>query len=90
MKEFGEHLSIPDYIQLGESLGFPSSGMLYDVDGARFFRRDVMYERWGPFCNHGKYSICLCIGLEAAEFMDCLKAHATAVVDDFGNLVRVN
>lgn len=46
------------------------------------------YERHGNNCRPGMWSVSVC-GHEAREFWPLLEKSAHAVMDDFGNLVRV-
>ncbi len=48
-----------------------------------------MYRHCPSFCKPGMWDVSLCVGAEAADFFSIKRASAAAVIDDFGNLVRV-
>lgn len=78
-------------IEASETIGWASPHMLYPADGGRFYNGDMVFDRWPHFTRQfGKWSVGLCIGAEAAEFLSCSGAEAFAVMDDYGNLVRVS
>ena len=68
---------------------------MYSHDGSRMYHGHVVIDRWPlkvfEHSSPGKYRVALTIGAEAHHFLGILGAGAgvSAVVDDFGSLVKV-
>lgn len=73
-----------------ESAAFAGMAYASTLGGLAGYAGSIsMYRHCPSFCKPGMWDVSLCVGAEVADFFRIKRSITAAVIDDFGNLVRV-